>query len=68
MFEIYTSHLPYAAETDAVVRKRFRDRDFPLTKIGCLKIRNIIEKCWVDEYVQVSEVCADLLEVQRAQP
>jgi len=67
MFEIYTSHPPYAAEMDATVRKRFRDREFPLTNIGCLTIRRIIEKCWMDEYFQVSDICADLLEAQSTQ-
>jgi hypothetical protein len=66
MFEIYTSHLPYANEMDTTVRKRFCDRVFPLSMVGCPTIRSIIGKCWIGEYVEVSDVRADLLEAQRA--
>lgn len=67
MFEIYTSSQPYPVEIDAVVRKNFQERVFPLTRVECPIIRNIIEKCWTDEYVQVSDVCVDLQAAQRTQ-
>jgi hypothetical protein len=66
MFEIYTFHPPYSTELDTTVRKKFRDRHFPLARIECPTIRSIIERCWMGEYVHVSDVCADLLEAQRA--
>jgi serine/threonine protein kinase len=67
IFEIHTSHPPYAAEFDAIVCKKFRDMNFPLTSVECPTIRLIIKKCWMDEYLHVSEVCADLLAAQGRQ-
>ncbi|KAE9364756.1 kinase-like protein [Stipitochalara longipes BDJ] len=67
MFEIYTSRSPYAEQIDAVVQKKFQERVFPLAKIECLVIRRIIQKCWMDEYVEVSDVRLDLLAAWRAQ-
>jgi Protein kinase domain len=67
IFEIYTSQTPYADEADEIVRTNFQEREFPLLRVECPTIRAIIAKCWMDDYDEVSDVCADILAAQRAQ-
>jgi hypothetical protein len=66
MFEIYTSRAPYAEQTDASARRNFQEGAFPLDMIQCPLIRRVIEKCWMDEYIEVSDVGLDLLAVRGA--
>jgi len=67
MFEIYTSNAPYADQTYASVRRFFQEKKFPLAEIECPVIRQVIEKCWRDEYVEVSDIFMDLLAACGAQ-
>lgn len=61
IFEIWTSCQPYAAVSNEVVRRRFRNREFPLSDIKNPAMREVILKCWTDEYVDVSQVYDDIL-------
>jgi serine/threonine protein kinase len=63
IFEITTRHQPYEHVSDLIVTKRFSEGDFPLHEISRLEIRRIVERCWKNVYVQISQVCEELLEL-----
>jgi serine/threonine protein kinase len=57
IFEIWTCRPPYASDPDSVVRKRFSARDFPLSFIEEVSVREIVETCWNGGNRSVAEVC-----------
>ncbi|KAM3068997.1 hypothetical protein ACMFMG_004173 [Clarireedia jacksonii] len=65
IFEITTRHQPYEHLPDLLVTKRFSEGDFPVHEITRPEIRCIVERCWKSTYVQISEVCEELLELSR---
>ncbi|KAH8594299.1 kinase-like domain-containing protein [Bisporella sp. PMI_857] len=60
LFEIWTSRPPYSSQTDAVVRKKYLAKEFPLSMIDDTRIRDIIAKCWLCDYKDASQVCCEL--------
>ncbi|PVH73776.1 kinase-like protein [Cadophora sp. DSE1049] len=64
MFEIFTSSPPYSAEPNATVLKKYQLGDFPLQDLKCPAVRTLVEKCWRGEYVRVSDIDADLKDIQ----
>ena len=65
LFEIWTLHPPYVAETDFVVRKKFLDREFPLDCVKVLEIQQVISKCWQEGYCDVPSICDDIGAIER---
>jgi serine/threonine protein kinase len=66
LFEIWTTRPPYVSEKDVVVRRKFKEREFPVSEIVQPVIREIIECCWMGLYSDVSAICS-ALEVAEAQ-
>jgi serine/threonine protein kinase len=64
LFEIWTLKPPYAAEPDLVVKERFRGGEFPIDKISNSIMKEVIQRCWLGVYHNVSEVCDDLEAVE----
>jgi serine/threonine protein kinase len=60
IYEITTGRPPLEHLPDSLVHERFQDGDFPLEAISRPEIRDIVEGCWREEYVRVSEICDDL--------
>jgi len=64
IFEISTTRPPYETLTNATVRKKYEEGNFPLDTVDRPRIRRITEKCWKDKYKKVAEVCEELQETR----
>ena len=63
LYEISVGHRLYADKSDREINQLFQKREFPdLTSLGP-QMRDLIQKCWLDQYGDAEEIVRDLGEI-----